>query len=209
MKSINFISEIVSRQMQKQPITWLYVLRLKDDHYYVGTTKDLSGRFEDHWAGKAAAWTTKYPPTEVVSVARDKSVFEEDAKVKELMSIYGILKVRGGSYSKCELSQEQIKMLEHELKHGKGECFVCGSKDHWVKDCPKNNKLVCSRCGRDSHTKDKCYAKVNTNGIPIIETNFNDFTVKEIKLLLNEKKIDYFRCKLKADYVALAEKSLG
>lgn len=190
--------------MQKQNITWLYVLRLKDDHYYVGTTKDLSSRFDDHWTGQGAAWTKKYPPIEVVSVGRDKTTFDEDAKVKELMSIYGISKIRGGSYSRCELTQEQIKMLEHELKHGKGECFVCGSNKHWVKDCPTNNKLLCSRCGRDSHTKDKCYAKVHINGIPLVDTNFNDYTIKELKSLFDEFKVDYSKCKLKIDYVALA-----
>lgn len=151
---------------------WLYVIRLKEDNYYVGITGNLSQRFEDHWAGKGAAWTRKYPPIEVISVTPDKTGFDEDAKVKELMSDHGISKVRGGSYSRCELSKDQIRSLDYELKRRKGLCFKCNSPDHWIKDCPINNliiptvpkisgpifivRLSCSRCGSDDHTQDKC-----------------------------------------------------
>lgn len=97
--------------MQTSRINWLYILRLQGDHYYVGTTRDLSTRFEDHWGGTATPWTKKHTPIEVVSIFRDKTTFDENAKVHELMSIHGIDKVRGGSYSNCELSKQQIENI--------------------------------------------------------------------------------------------------
>ena len=192
--------------MQKQSTTWLYVLRLKDDHYYVGTTKDLSSRFDDHWAGSGSAWTKKYPPIEVVSLIRDQTNLNEDNKVKELMSIYGISKVRGGSYSQCKLSKEQEEFILREIRHANNQCLNCGSNDHWVKNCPSKITSGCSRCGRDTHDANKCYAKTHLNGKPLNDFNYNDYTVKEIKLFLDDRKIDYSKCKLKADYVTLAEK---
>ena len=147
-------------------VNWLYVIRLKDDHYYVGTTKNLSSRLDDHWAGSGSAWTKKYPPIEVISLIRDQNNLNEDAKVKELMHKHGISKVRGGSYSQCKLSKEQEEFIIREIRHANNQCLNCGSKDHWVKECPSKitNKILCTRCGHNNHTIDKCYAKTHING---------------------------------------------
>jgi predicted GIY-YIG superfamily endonuclease len=183
-------------------VTWLYVLRLQKDNYYVGTTTDLTRRFDEHWDGDGAAWTTKYSPIEVISVSRDKTLFDENSKVKELMSIHGINKVRGGSYSNYELTSEQINMIEYELKHVRGKCFNCGSSDHWVKDCVK-----CSRCGRDNHVRKDCYAKVHVDGTKL-ELSANDLTIEQLKLILDEKNMSYVVGQPKGYYVSLVEKLL-
>jgi len=174
--------------MQANRVNWLYVLRLQDDHYYVGTTTDLSKRFDEHWSGKGAVWTTKHPPMIVVSVDRGKTTFDEDTKVKELMSIFGISKVRGGSYSQCELSQEQIKLIEREINHGKGGCLKCGSNDHWIKDCTKAQAPAgCTRCGRNTHTEDKCYAKKHLNGSYLKSNPKSDGLMENfMKLIIEE-----------------------
>jgi predicted GIY-YIG superfamily endonuclease len=191
-------------------VTWLYVLKLQNGNYYTGTTVDLSRRFDEHWNGTASAWTNKYPPISVDSVYRDKSNLEEDLKVKELMSIYGIDKVRGGSYSNVTLIPDQIKMLERELNHGKGSCLDCGSPDHWVKDCPKEIpiKVLCLRCGWDNHNEDKCRAKINMYGDILTNEPIdpNNLTIKELKAFFDKKKIIYSGCKVKADYVSLFPK---
>ena len=90
----------MNNQAHHHPITWLYVLHLKDDHYYVGTTKDLSRRFDEHWSGEGSAFTHKYPPIEVIGIFRDKQPLDEDSKVKELMLIHGIDKVRRAGNTK-------------------------------------------------------------------------------------------------------------
>lgn len=192
-----------------QSTSWLYVLRLKDDHYYVGTTKDLSSRFEDHWSGKAAAWTKKYPPIEVVLLVKDQNKFNEDIKVKELMHQYGISKVRGGSYSQCTLLKEQEEFIIREIRHANNQCLNCGSNEHWVKNCTFGilvNNNCCIKCGRNTHDASKCYAKTHLNGKTLESFNYNDYTIKELKILFDERQIDYSKCNLKADYVALAEK---
>jgi predicted GIY-YIG superfamily endonuclease len=163
-------------------VTWLYVLRLHDDNYYVGTTTNLGQRFEAHWHGQGSEWTKKHLPIEAINVYRDKTKFDEDAKTKELMAQYGISKVRGGSYCSIELSKQQMELLEHELRHGKNECLKCGSGGHYAKDCPqnicyicqegghyakncpKNNENGCARCGRNNHLVTNCYAKKHLDG---------------------------------------------
>ena len=69
------------------------------------------------------------------------------------------------------------------------KCFICGNKDHFVKDCNYEDTYVCNycdkefsdevkcerhkilaninicfRCGRDSHYINDCYAKTTING---------------------------------------------
>jgi predicted GIY-YIG superfamily endonuclease len=128
-------------------VLWLYVLQLESGKYYVGTTKDLSRRLEEHWSGiDSSAWTKKYPPvSDDVHITRNKTPLDEDAKVKELMLKYGIDNVRGGSYSQCTLSIDQILAINSELNHARGGCFKCHSQDHWAKDCTvsiNNNNVV-------------------------------------------------------------------
>ena len=130
----NVTPDIITEEYHN--VLYLYILKLKGDKYYVGTTEDLSRRFYQHWSGLGSEWTKKYPPLEILTVSRDKTPLDEDHEVKKLMLIHGVDNVRGGSYSQCNLNQEQFLTLGRELNHGRGGCFRCHSLDHWVKDCP-------------------------------------------------------------------------
>ena len=44
---------------------WVYVLRLTGDRYYVGVSKELNRRLEEHWSG---AGSTKSPSTCTIKV---------------------------------------------------------------------------------------------------------------------------------------------
>jgi predicted GIY-YIG superfamily endonuclease len=174
---------------QKKPTTWLYVLKLKDDKYYVGTTTDLNTRFEAHWCGTAAAWTKKFPPVKVAAVYRDKSCFDEDAKVKELMSRFGMNEVRGGSYSFSVLTQEQISLLQKEINHANGNCIECGSKDHWVESCPNKKEKKKSKRLITQEQLDK-QDKIVQEEIRRVEKE----RVKDEINLIDQKKVSCTRC---------------
>tara|TARA_B100001287_G_scaffold261062_1_gene249738 strand:- start:292 stop:741 length:450 start_codon:yes stop_codon:yes gene_type:complete len=121
--------------------TYLYVLKLKDNCYYVGSTKDPSKRFKQHQSGIGAAWTSLHPPVGEKEIML-KTVngwemvgFEEDKLVKELMIKHGVNNVRGGSYSNIHLDDDVHDMLLNEIFHAQGACLRCGRKSHWVQDC--------------------------------------------------------------------------
>ena len=83
---------------------YLYVLKLEKDKYYVGiTSQTVEKRFNEHKTGiRAANWTKKYKPVEIVHsrmlgiiTKQDTEVIENKA-VREYINTYGINKVRGG-----------------------------------------------------------------------------------------------------------------
>ena len=43
-------------------MAWIYILRCADDSLYVGSTRDLDGRLQQHSAGGVDAYTRKRRP---------------------------------------------------------------------------------------------------------------------------------------------------
>ena len=74
--------------------TNIYILRLIQNNFYIGKSKEPMKRIEQHMKGKGAAWTKKYPPVEVEKIIPNVSAFEEDKFVKMYMAEHGIDKVR-------------------------------------------------------------------------------------------------------------------
>lgn len=116
-------------------MTTLYVLKLKEGKYYVGTTNDVKRRMKEHFGGEGSQWTMKYKPIEVLSTREIDNTFEEDLETKRLMSVYGIDNVRGGAYSNIILTKSQLKALQHELVHASGKCFKCHQVGHFASSC--------------------------------------------------------------------------
>ena len=118
----------------------IYVLQLEQGKYYVGKTQRLEGvklRFEEHLTGRGSEWTKLYKPMSIVESYGHYSTFEEDVLTKKYMMKYGIENVRGGSYTKIDLEEWQVKSLEHEFKSVSDKCFKCGKNGHFAKDCGK------------------------------------------------------------------------
>jgi predicted GIY-YIG superfamily endonuclease len=144
--------------------TNIYILKLKDNNYYVGKAKDVNKIFQEHISGNGSSWTKKHKPIEIIKVINNCSSFEEDKQVKELMSLHGIDKVRGGTYTKIDLTKEEKDILQKEIWGAKDVCTRCGNSNHFVKDC---------------------YAKTNINGC---ELSINNSKNKSSICIENKKE---------------------
>ena len=177
---------------------FIYVLRLQNSKYYVGSSNDVDRRFQEHQNGRGSAWTRLYPPIEIQNQYRVEpgrhTALEEDVQVKHMMLRHGIENVRGGSYCNVQLFKIQSEELQDTFRHAKSECFRCGQHNHFASQCnakreafntakainglTKENRQsltsrtpsrsACERCGRNSHSSDRCYATFHVNGSSIL-----------------------------------------
>lgn len=121
-------------------MVFIYILQLKDNKWYIGKTESSKFRIDTHFDSKGSSFTKKYPPEEIYQIIPECDKYDEDKYVKKYMEKYGIDNVRGGSYSRLELTEEEKKYIQKELWGANDLCFICG-EDHFIKDCP-NNKDV-------------------------------------------------------------------
>ena len=87
--------------LAEQPLTGrlcVYVLLLKNAHFYVGITDNLKKRLSQHFRGNGAVWTKKYEPVKVLDVIQNASLLIETKVTREYMNRYGKDRVRGGKY---------------------------------------------------------------------------------------------------------------
>ena len=114
----------------------IYALELQTGKYYIGkTSRDVSARFEEHKRENGSEWTSVYKPVKIIEQYKSDRQFEEDTMTKKYMMRYGIENVRGGSYTKLELEEWQIKALQQEFKSVSDCCYKCGQKGHFADVC--------------------------------------------------------------------------
>ena len=119
----------------------IYVLKLNQDKYYVGKSNNINIRLDNHFSSSGSEWTKKYKPVEIVEKIENCDDFDEDKYTLKYMNIYGIENVRGGSFCKFELSNDNIKTLHQMLNGSNNKCYKCGKSDHFIKNCHNNNKI--------------------------------------------------------------------
>ena len=121
----------------------IYALQLEQGKYFVGKTHISEGlelRFEEHIKGRDSKWTKIYKPLSVVESYEHYSTCEVDKLTKKYMMKYGIENVRGGSYSKIDLEEWQVKSLEYEFKI-KSDLDKCGKICHFTESCVQESFL--------------------------------------------------------------------
>ena len=148
--------------------TNVYVLKLERGRWYIGKSKNIVERLQEHLNGTGSAWTKQYKPVQLETTYENVSPFEEDKVTKEYMAKYGIERVRGGTYVAETLETSQLDSLKKEIWAATNCCTNCGRKGHFVKDCfaktdIHGNRLECeevvwgcSKCAKEFEKEKDC-----------------------------------------------------
>ena len=123
--------------MTSSATEYIYVLKLREGKYYVGKSDNVMRRLQEHVSGSSscAEWSRRYGVENLIYVQEQKSIFDEDNKVKELMMKHGFDNVRGGAYARSELTPEELTLLKKEFAGALGLCYNCGRAGHYIGDC--------------------------------------------------------------------------
>lgn len=121
---------------------FVYILQLEHHKWYVGKTKDLTKRYEEHKSGKGCEWTKIHRVIKLEKSMMTDDDFQEDLWTKKYMQLYGIDNVRGGSYCQVLLHDDQIHFLEIELRTASNSCLNCGVLGHFASVCPQKKTSI-------------------------------------------------------------------
>lgn len=86
--------------------SYIYVLELVEERYYVGRTCNFIQRMEEHFTGEGSIYTKKYKPIKIIEVIEEKTKYDERDKTLEYMDMYGWKKVRGYAWCSIELTKK-------------------------------------------------------------------------------------------------------
>ncbi len=159
----------------------IYGLKLEDNKYYVGRSNDIETRIKNHKDGVGSSWTCKYNFIEVLFVEESYSPFDEDKYTKELMTLYGIDNVRGGTYSTIVLDINQKQFLQKEIWSAKNYCNRCGNNNHFVKDCTQKIDINGDNIESKPIAKKKTKSISKTNKIDINGNNIESKSIAKKK----------------------------
>ena len=120
-------------------MVFIYALQLEQDKWYIGKTNTNKIRIDTHFDSNGSEFTKTYKPLEVYEIIPECDKYDEDKYVKKYMDKYGIDNVRGGTYSRLELTVEEKQLIQKELWGANDLCFLCGG-DHFIKDCLNNKQ---------------------------------------------------------------------
>jgi predicted GIY-YIG superfamily endonuclease len=126
----------------------IYILELSQGRIYVGQSSDIRRRIQQHMAGQGSAFTKAFPPTGVVlprlgCVSGSPEAAERDETLR-YMFLRGIQAVRGWKYVRVQMSAEEERDAESNIRELFDLCRRCGHPGHFIGQC----KATFDRLGR-------------------------------------------------------------
>ena len=128
--------------MIKSDKTFIYILKLENNKYYIGRTSRPQLRIPKHYSSYGSAWTNLHKPEETLEVIPNCDSFDEDKITKQYMNKYGIDNVRGGSYCQINLTEHQKQFIKREIQNVNNVCYNCGDSKHFINQCPEKIKNI-------------------------------------------------------------------
>lgn len=107
LKKYKPVNKNTKKQYKKMNIS-LYVLKLEDDCYYVGQSRNVYNRYIQHKNGDGSMFTKLHKPIKIIrQIKLDTNIEclaskEEDKLTLEYAFKYGVDKVRGGGYTQTK-----------------------------------------------------------------------------------------------------------
>lgn len=188
-------------------MVFIYILQLELNKYYIGKTNNPDIRLDSHFNSSGSEWTKIYKPIKVYELISNCDTYDEDKFTLKYMEKEGIDNVRGGSFSKIELTDEQIKLINQMIKGASDKCFNCGDSGHFIKDCIESK---IQDYLKDLNTENIQNETIKINSIyeEIFELNrlikLTDIIciddLSEIKKESDDIKVFYKLCKLEEEY---------
>ncbi len=128
-------------------MSYVYVLELEHNKYYVGKTDSPITRLTDHFIEEnKTAFTSLHKPINIIEIVEGCGKYDEEKYTLLYMEKYGIENVRGGAFCTPTLSRETVEVIRKMIYSANNKCFKCGG-DHFAKDCTfPSTKIECKYC---------------------------------------------------------------
>lgn len=133
------------KKKNRSEMVYIYVLRLKEQRWYIGRSETPLKRISEHFQGKGCEWTRIYRPKKIKKIYGNCDPYDEDKFTKLYMTKYGIDNVRGGSFCTVKLSGIERHFLLKMIDGALGRCYICHSSSHFARGCPMRFKQECPK----------------------------------------------------------------
>lgn len=101
---------------------------------YIGETNHLGNRWQDHLAGTCVV-TSIYKPKCYLAITICLDKYTERNVTLEYMREYGIDNVRGGPWTKIDISADERKNIKQMICSEDGSCYRCNNVGHYANTC--------------------------------------------------------------------------
>ncbi|VBB17723.1 hypothetical protein YASMINEVIRUS_186 [Yasminevirus sp. GU-2018] len=173
------------KSINTAPKVNVYVIELTDGKFYVGKSRSVSSRLEDHFVGHGSAWTQKYKPVKIVSIFPDCDEFEEDRITLKLMREKGVENVRGGAFCNVNLDKTELTIINRMLNSACDSCFICNTQGHYASECPQNNTDVHAKANfqknkqQDRTSHKNRWGKEKVSVQPPVQTDYQQNLIEQ------------------------------
>ena len=123
----------------------IYILKLELGKYYVGKTTNITDRIEDHYSGNGSEWTKKYKLIAIMELHHNCDNYDEDKYTFKMIEKYGIDNVRGGTFTKINLTNDHKKMIMERIYSAQDRCRSCGQLGNFINQCTAIVEAHCNQ----------------------------------------------------------------